>query len=224
MGKGRKHGAGGRHCRRATVLHQGGRVSEQTDTRGRGSCRHGRPGEAPEKLLRGPESAFNSPPFRLQLLSPSCRRCREVALHPPPSSRGLCVATVAPRRGAVSSSFSHHQSRDARGRWTLPEAPCRRRCLCCRCRRRHSRVPPSEMVQFAVNGAGWGCSKAFPLLPAPGCRSSRRSCCPKLRCRRWRTLPLICRSFWPPPELLPGRFEIVVASLCCFVLLWLLRT
>nr|XP_025648031.1 uncharacterized protein LOC112743012 [Arachis hypogaea] len=152
------------------------------------------------------------------------RRCREVALHPTPSSRGLCVAAVAPRRGAVSSSFSHHQSRDARGRWTLPEAPCRRRCLCCRCRRRHSRAPPSEMVQFAVNGAGWGCSKALPLLPAPGYRSSRRSCRPKLRCRRWRTLPLIRRSFWLPPELLPGRFEIVVASLCCFVLLWLLRT
>ncbi|QHO08790.1 uncharacterized protein DS421_14g475730 [Arachis hypogaea] len=31
-------------------------------------------------------------------------------------------------------------------------------------------------------------------------------------CRRRKRLPLIHQSFWPPPELLSGRFKIAAAS------------
>ncbi|QHO53754.1 uncharacterized protein DS421_2g50750 [Arachis hypogaea] len=45
--------------------------------------------------------------------------------------------------------------------------------------------------------------------------SGRASVAREPRCRRQRTLSLLHQSFWPPPKLLSGRFEIAAAS-CCY--------
>ncbi|QHO08439.1 uncharacterized protein DS421_14g472650 [Arachis hypogaea] len=63
---------------------------------------------------------------------------------------------------------------------------------------------PLRRATAAVSAAGKPRLAPPKLLPV--------SVAGEPRCHCQRTLPLIHRSFWPPPELLPGSFKIAAAS------------
>ncbi|XLR54525.1 hypothetical protein S83_005197, partial [Arachis hypogaea] len=84
-----------------------------------------------------PRTAFNSLLFRLQFVITPVQLPPRNSLASAAVFAGLgwprSLLAVEP----MLSPFSHHQSRDARGRWTPPGGSRHCRCLC---RRRHRRT------------------------------------------------------------------------------------